>query len=172
MAREADAPVAPFGATRSGVTGLVPEARLIAGDGPIPAGSYGVTEGQVDAWVDELTGVVAMTLDGWQRLSDEPIEPEVTSDREQLLEYARTVIHNGAGSYLEAARHPERASVNDTSYAAVLWSRYTDGLDRLSAWLIRRLTDPRYVDDVPLAEASSGLDYAFPLPLFGDGLRF
>lgn len=166
-----DTPTPPFGATVDGVTALVPEARLV--DGTPAAGQYGVTVTQVQAWVDELTGVVAMTLDHWQRLSDEPVEPEDTSDRAQLCEYARTVIHNGAASYLEAARHPELASnVNDTSYAAVLWSRYTDGLDRVAAWLEKRLADQDPAD-TPEPQAATGFtDYAFPPPLIGDNLRF
>ncbi len=166
--RPADEEVAPFGATRVGVTALVPEARLIAGS-VVPVGRFGVTEAAVDGWVDELTGVLAMTLDGWQRLSDVPVEPEETSDRDQLREYAATVIHNGAASYLEAARHPERAAVNDSSYAAVLWARYTAGLDRLSAWLDRRLaaTDPADAPD----DTAGGPAFAFPEPLFVDGFR-
>lgn len=164
-----DTPVEPFGATVDGVTALVPEARLYAGDLPVPEGTYAVTVGQVTAWVEELTGVVAMTLTGWQRLSDEPVDPEETSDRDQLIEYARTVVHNGAASYLEAARHPERSSVNDTSYAAVLWQRYTDGLDRVATWLAGRLAAGEPGDT---ADAYAGPAYYFPEPLFGDGLRF
>lgn len=167
-----DTELPPFRATAAGAAALVPEARLIAGNGPIPEGTYGITEAQVEAWVEELTGVVAMTLTGWQRLSDEPVGPEVTSDRDQLVEYARTVIHNGAASYLEAARHPERANVNDTSYAAVLWQRYTDGLDRLAGWLAGRLARLEPGDEVLADAYAGGPAGSFPEPLFGDGLRF
>lgn len=177
MARAADAPVAPFGATRAGVTALVPEAKLVPGDGPLVAGQYGVTEAQVDAWVDELSESVAMTLDGWERLSvvdtlaADGTTILVVSDRERFLGSARTLVHNGAASYLEAARHPERAAVNDTSYAAVLWARYTDGLDRLAAWLLRRLEDPD-ADVTPEPDLHAGPLHNFPTPLIGDGLRF
>lgn len=166
-----DTELPPFRATVAGAWSLVPEAKLH--DGPvdtIPEGSYAVTVPQVEAWVAELSGVVAMTLTDWQRLTDEPVEPETTSDRDQLVTYARAVIHNGAASYLEAARHPERASVNDTSYAAVLWQRYTDGLDRLTAWLTRRLDVPGPGDEVPAG--AGGASFDFPAPLIGDGLRF
>lgn len=168
MARPADEPVAPFGATRKGVTDLVPEARLIAGDGPLPAGQYGITEAQVDRWVDELTGAVAMRLDGWQGLPAEPLAPELDSDRDQLTAYARTIIHNGAASYLEAARHPERSSVNDTTYAGLLWDRYKSGLDELATWLEVRLAAGAPTPDT----GGGGPAFSFPTPLVGDGLRF
>lgn len=174
MARTATAPVPPFGATRAGVVSLTPEAKLIAGD-TVPEGRYGVTEAQVDAWLDELSDAVAMVLDGWEGLDDTPVLAEdgvtvlVAGDRTRLIGAARTIVHNGAAAYLEAARHPERATVNDTSYAAVLWARYTAGLDRLAAWLTARLATPEPGDtDAALA----GPAYAFPAPLIGDSLRF
>lgn len=179
MARAANEPVAPFGATRAGVTGLVPEARLVAGEGPPPVGTYGVTEGTVDGWVDELSGAVAIRLDGWEALTNEPVVEDVAGvpttivegDRDRLRAWARSVVHNGAASYLEAARHPERAAVNDTSYAAVLWDRYVTGLDRVAAWLEARLANPDAGDTVTEA-AYAGPAYYFPDPLIGDGLRF
>lgn len=170
MARAADEPVAPFGATRVGVTALVPEARLTPGDGPLPAGKYGLTEAQVDRWVDELTDSAAMRLDGWQRLATDPVAPETTSDRDQLIGNVRNVIHNGAASYLDAARHPERANPTDSSYAEVLWARYRTGLDEVAAWLERRLAAPTGGDAT--APESAGIAYSFPAPLFGDELRF
>lgn len=158
---------APFDATVDGVTALVPEVRLWNSDQPIPNGTYAVTAEQVQAWVDELSGVVAMTLEGWQRISDEPVAPETTSDREQLIEYARTVVHNGAASYLEAARRPEQAQRSSTSYADVLWNRYTTGLDRLAAWLTRRLAQLEPGDTVE--ESTGGASWSFPCPIFLDG---
>jgi hypothetical protein len=165
---DVDEELTPFGASVQGTWSLVPEARLWNAEGMPAEGVYAVTAAQVRAWVEELTGVVAMTLDGWQRLSDEPVSPELTSDRDQLIEYARTVIHNGAASYLEAARHPERARQNDTSYAAVLWARYTDGLDRLSAWLTKRLAAGEPGDTPEPATDFGGGAFAFPLPTFPD----
>lgn len=168
---ETDTPVEPFGATVAGAWALVPEARLYDGPMPPPAGTYAVTVPQVDAWVREVSGAVAMRLTGWQGLNDEPVAPETTSDRDQLIEYARTVIHNGAASYLEAARHPERSSVNTESYSAVLWQRYRDGLEDLAGWIEKRLTAPEAGDELPV-DGAGGPIGSFPVPLFGDGVRF
>lgn len=178
MARTADQPVPPFGATRDGVTGLVPEARLTR-DNQLVEGRYGVSEGQVDRWIDELSGDVSVRLDGWERLSntatleDPQADPSVVlvaGDRDRLRAWAAGVVHNGAASYLEAARHPERAGVNDTSYAAILWDRYVTGLDTLAAWLTDRL-DAADDGDQPAADGG-GIAYSFPAPLVGDLLRF
>lgn len=177
MARAADAPVAPFGATRAGVTGLVPEARLVPGD-VLVVGKYGVTEAQVDRWLDELSGDVSVALDGWERLSNAPALAEdgvtvlVTGDRDRVKAWAAGVVHNGAASYLEAARHPERAAVNDTSYAAVLWDRYTAGLDKLTTWLAGRLADLDAGDVEEPSLEHAGPAFYFPTPLIGDRLRF
>lgn len=161
--------VEPFGATVNGVWSLVPEAKLFDGTpDELPVGQYAITIDQVYAWVEEISGTVAMLLTGWQRLNHEPVAPETTSDRAQLIEYARTVIHNGAGSYLEAARHPERATRNDTSYAAVLWDRYTTGLDRLAAWLKDRLAAGETDDTGDTPTVEDGAAFAFPCPTFAD----
>jgi hypothetical protein len=177
MPRAADEPVAPYGATRLGVTGLVPEARLLPGD-TIPVGKYGITEGQVDRWIDELSGSVAVLLDGWERLTDIAVldDDEVTviivGDRTRLRSSARDLVHNAVASYVEAGRHPERAGVNDTSYAAVLWARYTDGLEQLVAWLTKRLDDLEPGDEPDAEVDAGGPAFYFPTPLIGDGLRF
>jgi hypothetical protein len=166
------ATVPPFGANLAGVKAFVPEVVLLTGN--VLVGKFGVQEAQVMAWLDEMSGTVAMTLDGWERLDDTPTEREVAvgevppdSDREQLRRFARTVIHNGAASYLEAARHPERATVNDTSYAAVLWARYLTGLEQLAAWLTRRLAAGG-TDDTT-GDYPGGASFNFPRPIFPDG---
>ncbi len=168
-----DDPIPPFGATVSGVASLVPEATLRDGTQPAVEGQYRITYEQVAAWVTEISGAVAMRLDGWQNLPGRTPEdvkpPETTPDRDQLVEYARTVIHNGAASYLEAARHPERAQVNTESYAAVLWARYRDGLADLIAWLAARLGND---GELPGEDGTGGIGFCFPPPLFGDLLRF
>ena len=174
MARTPVAPVAPYGATRAGVTGLVPEARLVPGD-VLVEGRYGVPEAQVDRWLDELSGDVSVRLDGWERLTDTPVVDEldvvlIEGDRTRLRAWAAGVIHNGAASYLEAARHPERSSVNEDSYSAVLWARYVTGLDKLAAWLTLRLVEADPGDAVD--PASLGPAFYFPEPLVGDRLRF
>lgn len=159
-------PRAPFGATIAGVNALVPEATLLSAPTP---GQYGVTTGQVDAWLDELSGRVAMRLDGWQVLPTIPVAPETTSDRDQAAAYARDVVQNGAASYLEAARHPERASVNTTTYAAVLWERFTAGLEDVAGFVARRLAkgDPTTGGDTAAGSSSSSVG-AFPDPTFID----
>lgn len=178
--RPSGEPVAPYGANRDGVTALVIEARLIPGDGTphVPGGPLGATEAQVDAWIDELSDTVAMTLDGWERLSDTTIYADdgttvvVLGDRTRLIGAARTIVHNGAASYLEAARHPERATPNDTSYAQVLWTRYEAGLERLVLWLTKRLATPDAGDTGAAEPALGGGIGAFPAPTFGDDVRW
>lgn len=165
MAIRTDTPVDPFGATVDGVTALVPEVRLA--EAPLPVGKYAVTVQQVRAWVEELSAAVAMRVDGWHRLAVEPDDGEQTSDRDQFLAFARTVVHNGVASYTEAARHPERPS----AYAAVLWDRYTTGRDELVGWLTDRLATST-AGDTPEQPSVSGLAWSFPSPLIGDSLRF
>lgn len=170
----ADDPVPPFGATRAGVTALVPEAQVVAELAP---GRRGVTEAQLDAWLAELSGRVARALDGWETLPDEP-DPaeteagETLSDREELILAARGVVHNGAASYLEAARHPEQAGKATTTYAAVLWQRFEDGLAELVDWLAIRLERGDPADTGDGLVGAPGLAYAFPDPTFTAGLRF
>lgn len=177
MPREATDLVPPFGATREGVLALVPEVRLRAADTEPAPGQYGITAAHVDSWIDDLTDSVAMALDGWERLSnvavygDDNVTVVVLGDRDRLRGSARTLIHNGVASYVEAARHPERAAVNDTSYAEVLWRRYTDGLDRLVLWFRGRLANPEDGDELG-GVAHGGPAFGFPAPLFGDSLRF
>lgn len=167
-------PIAPYGATVNGVTALVPEVKLWTSDQPLPEGTYRITATQVAEWVAELSDTISMELDGWDRLSQDPTLAEdgttvlIVSDLERFVDAARTIVHNGAASYLEAARHPERARNADTSYAAVLWQRYTDGLTRLTAWLTKRLAEPES-GDTPEPEAAIGGAWSFPCPTFADG---
>lgn len=164
-------PVGPFGATVKGVTDLAPHARLATA--PLAPGQYGVTRETVVRWLEELSGNLAIRLDGWRRLADTlapedvDVDPPLLTDRQQFARYARDLVQNAAASYLEDARHPERAEPNGTQYGAVLWARYTTGLDELEAWLIRRLNDPT-ADDANRPRVLAN----FPPPLFGDGLRF
>lgn len=130
--------VAPFGAHVAGVLALVPEARVPKA-AEVPAGRHAVTEEQVLEWLVGLSARLAVRLDGWERLKVEPEEPETLSDRDTFVAHAADLVHNGAASYLEAARYPERAGKSTTSYDAVLWQRFVDGLDDLAAWLERRL---------------------------------
>lgn len=171
MALDPNAPVGAFGATINGVAWLVPEATLRDGSIPAPTGVYGVTYEAVHAWIVEVSGMTELVLDGWQGLPTTPREPETTSDRDQFISAVRTIVHNGAASYLEAARHPERANVNTESYAAVLWNRYTVELDRLADWLRAKLANTGTGPDESTGD-NGGLGYGFPPPLFGDLVRF
>lgn len=179
---ETAAPRGPFGATVDGVIALVPTARLLddtAVPVPVPTGglepgrgggTFAVSVSTVAAWVEELSARLALRLDGWQRLTATPVAPETTSDRDQLVAFARDLVHNGAASYLEAARYPERSAAATTSYAAVLWARFESGLADLSTWLERRLEDGTDVADAP---ALAGVPAAsFPPPRFLDSLVF
>ncbi|MEG1971278.1 MAG: hypothetical protein RR101_14295 [Burkholderiaceae bacterium] len=161
-------PVAPFGATVQGAADLVPEARLR--DAPPTAGQFGITVAQAAAWVVELTGVVALRLDRWERLSDRAPAEGVPSDRASLVDAARTIVHNGVGSYIEDARHPERSSVNTTEYGAVLWERYRTQLDDLAEWLRRRLANPDDGDEG--AGGIGGAAGGFPPPFITDTIRW
>lgn len=141
-------PVPPFGATVAGVEALLPDATIYD---VLPAGRKGVTKAQTAAWLDELSGRVAIRLGGWARLratvlDGEPVD--AATPYTQLVDAARTVVHNGAASYVEAARFPERAAAADTSYAGVLWARFTDGLADLAGWLERELAEADNVDVV------------------------
>lgn len=161
----------PFGVTVDGVTSLVPEVRLWNSDDPLPTGTYKITATQVVAWLEELTDAVSIATDGWERLSVTPtLDVDGTtvlieSDRDRFIGTARTIVHNGAASYLEAARRPESAARTESSYADVLWNRYETGLTRLVAWLTLRLDVPEPGDTDPDAGA---LAYAFPCPTFPD----
>lgn len=170
MAIDPTAPIGPFGATVNGVSGLVPEATLRDEDTPSPEGQYRVTREAVAGWIRQVSGAAALILDGWQGLSTTPRDPEVDSDRDQFIAYVSTIVECGAASYLEAARHPERSSVNTESYSAVLWARYIDGLDRIAAWLRDKLANAGTGPDEPAGD-SGGVSWSFPAPLFGDCLR-
>lgn len=157
----ADDPVAPFDATVAGVTALVPEATVV--DTVVP-GQRAVTRDQVASWVAALSANVDARLTARSRLdADDPRSVAVVAA-------ARDLVHNGAASYLEAARHPERASKTDTSYAEVLWARYTDGLVALAATLDGWLDDGA---GVPLAPSQLvHAAWCMPAPRLPDHVRW
>lgn len=83
---------------------------------------------------------------------------------------ARSLAELGAAAMVEDAGFPERAAVNvtDTSYGAVLWARYREGLDTLvaatDAELERRRTLAHQVDASPAVSS--------PDPTFRLNTRF
>lgn len=166
-------PTPPFGASVDGVQGLVPEARLLE-QPPASPTSRGVTRGQVEGWLEELTGVVELRLDGWRGLraeaSPEEVAAGVDAPRVRLVRWARAAIQTAAASYVEAARFPERASKADTSYAEVLWRRYESLIADLATWLTDALEDGTPGGDVTGTGGAAG---SFPPASFTpDTLRW
>lgn len=160
-------PVPPFSATVDGAAALVPEATLPEALGP---GERGVTVGQVAAWVASLSGRLEVRLTGWRRLRDVPTDEETAAGdlapRDRLRAAAADLVHNGAASYLEAARFPERAAQSDTSYAAVLWARFVEGEDLLATWLEAELDTDGAGDGDVVDLGLGGIGYSFPAASF------
>lgn len=158
-------PVPPFGTTVAGVLALVPEAKLVTEEAKA-AGAKGVTELDVLGWLDGLSATVSLRLDGWEQLEAVATdELDSLPDRELFVARARDLVHNGAASYLEAARYPERAGRAGTSYDTVLWARFEAGLLELAGWLSRRVD----TGDSGVASAAPSLAYSFPEPSFTPG---
>ncbi len=131
------AAVPPFGATVDGVRALIPEAVI---PDEAPPRSKLVVSGQVVVWLADLSRRVSLRLAGWEALRLVQTDAEallgLAAPRERLAAYARDLVHNGAASYTESARHPERAQ---DGYAAVLWTRFLDGLGELRLWMAAEL---------------------------------
>lgn len=148
-------PVDPFGCTVADVAALVPEATILASRS---AGQKGVTEADVTDWITRLSSETAVALHRWSNL------PE--GQRTSITTTARNLVANGAASYLEAARAPERAAIaNTASYAQVLWERYTSGVKALAVTVNEWLTQD------PSGVSGSGAA-AFPKPVIPDRARW
>lgn len=152
--------VASWGCSVDGVQALLPDAVFPTTMTP---GQKGLTRSQVETWLIELSGVAALRLTGFTKL----VDPErITA----LTDAARDAVHNGAASYVEAARHPDRAGKGATSYADVLWSRFTDRLTDLAELLEEWLTDP---DDATTGDAPGPSPaFSFPASAVPDTLRW
>ena len=158
-------PVPPFGATVAGVLALVPEAKLVT-QADRDAGRHGVTVEDVLGWLAGLSATVSLRLDGWEQLEAATTdELDSLPDRELFVARARDLVHNGAASYLEAARYPERAGRAGTSYDTVLWARFEAGLLELAGWLSRRVD----TGEAGASVAAPSLAYSFPEPSFTPG---
>lgn len=126
-----------WGATPDGVSALLPHATITDTLAP---GQKGVTTADVQLWIDDLSARVAARVIGWDSLRIEY--------QDAVRSTAADLVHNGAASYAEAARFPERASNQHggTSYPEILWERYTSGLEALAAqvteWLAESGTEP------------------------------
>lgn len=157
-------PVPPFAATVDGVRALLPDAQILD---TLPPGRRGVTAGQVAGWLAELSGRADLRLTAWRRLRAEPTDIEdlagEQAPRARFEAAMRDAVHNGAASYTEAARFPERAALSDTSYAAVLWARYTLALAELEAWMAVELDDTD-ADDTAIEPGHTAGTVAFSFP--------
>lgn len=166
-------PVEPFDATVAGVRNLLPHADIVD---TLPTGRRGVTTGMVAAWLAELSGKVDLRLSGWRRLrAQQTIEEAAAGHDAPLARFmgaARDIVHNGAGSYTEAARFPERATSEESSYSGVLWQRYQDGLAELAAWLEEELTTPGGEVEPGPDVASASPAYSFPDAFPWSSVRF
>lgn len=162
-----NAQVPPWGATVNGALSLLPDAVLLGQEPSANGANRGVSRLRAYAWVEELSGQVALRLDGWSTLSADLNDDTQLSDRDNLKTSARSLVHNGVASYIQAARY----SGDDRSgYATILWERYTTGLDVLTGWLTRRLEgeDPAAQD----GGAIGGAVGRFPPPFYRDQMRF
>lgn len=156
-------PIAPWGATVGGVVDLLPQAAFPETLSP---GQKGVSKVMVTRYLTELSGMVALRLAGYERLTDEARQAAV-------LTAARDLVHNGAASYAQAARFPEQASPNKDSYSTILWERYRAGLELLATQLDEWLEDPD--DATPEGPAADGLGASygqFPDPYFHERMAF
>lgn len=173
-----------YGTTVADVQALMPEAKFYETAQAIPPGKYGVTVGQVEAWIGEVSAMVGLRLDGWQRLAGAvTVDPGDGSgavrvdidgaalwvmpgtDAARIAGAASTVVANAVAAYAEGARHPERAAVADTSYEHVLWTRYQTGLTALLEWWERNKPAPAAGDTASAGGHASGV---FPAPVFLD----
>ncbi|KWW97404.1 hypothetical protein LI90_4376 (plasmid) [Carbonactinospora thermoautotrophica] len=152
----------PWGASVDGAAALVPEATI---PDTLQPGQRGVTRAQVEQWVTDLCQRVLVRLAGWERIRDD-------ARRAAVQAAARDLVHQGVASYIEGARHPERAGLSETSYAAVLWRRFTEGLEELAAQVAEWLADPDDATPDADVEAASAPAWCFPAPVFTDDLRF
>ncbi len=163
------APAPPFAATVAGVRALIPEATI---PDVLPAGRKGVITAQVTGWLTELSNRVDLRVAGWRRLRVDQNTAEAADGTPAPLDRfkgaARDVVHNGAASYTEAARYPERARVADSSYAGVLWERFETGLAELAAWVDTELTG----DDVDTGVIEPGNDPDTPAGNFPPATRW
>lgn len=109
----------PYDATADGVRALVPNVPITANSRP--------SEAQVAGWIVELAAHVDARLG--------PLDDLDAANVARIETEARRLVHLGAAAYTEDAAHPERASKADTRYGAVLWARFTQGLDALEVTL-------------------------------------
>jgi len=151
--------VGVFAALVDAVYRLAPDAERISetnNDARMPTP---ITEETVKAWVIEVSDAVSIGIGPWGNLTGDTLE--------RVRAAARAVVANGAASYLQAARYPTKSTLNDSSYAGVLWERYKEGLANLKALIAELLEDGG--EDIVVPGAGSGGGFgSFPAPYFLD----
>lgn len=149
-----------FNTTVESVYALAPEAERVTDPNtsrmPTP-----ITEATIGGWITDLSAQVAGAA-----LRLNLIDPGPVLDG--LYASARSVVACGAASYLEAARYPTRASLNDSTYAGVLWARFTTGTTALVAQLNAVIVDAGV--EVETTGTESGPFGYFPRKYFTDGM--
>ncbi|QOP66252.1 hypothetical protein SEA_PIPPA_11 [Arthrobacter phage Pippa] len=164
-----------WGVTVDEVSALAPHIGLYDGSTtePTPADDvFGetakgkVSRAEVEQFITDVAGRVDLRL--W-RLS------RIVPDSHPATVLARAchdLVVTGAAHYLVAAAFPSNAALNeDTSLSGLLWRRFTDGLDSLSAQLDAIIDegDDTVVLPTKLRAAASG---NFPPVTFPDELRW
>lgn len=146
-----------FGCTVDAVYQLAPEAERLTD----PAGSAlatPITESTVQQWIIDVSSALSAGIGDWA---------DLTGDTLLGVQAAgRAVVACGAASYLEAARYPTHSSMNDSSYAGVLWLRYTEGMASLAA-TVKAAVDAGGEDVTPDVR-ESGPFGSFPPAYFAD----
>lgn len=118
------AEIGTFKCTVDLVYALCPEAERVT-DSNQSGLNTPITEVTVEQWVLDLDASVNAAIGAWSVITG--------TTRDEIVAAGRRVVADGAASYLEAARYPTRASLNDSTYAGVLWERYLAGVAALRA---------------------------------------
>jgi len=150
----------PFGLTIADVHRLVPYRQLPSAPARgYPPETVSLTQEDIQAWIAQLSGDILGRLALGSAL--------FTVDARawgQVWLMCRDAVSNGVASYWEAAFYPERAGVNDTTYAGVLWQRYLRSVEAIDA-LVQTL----------LAQSPGGGDGGAGIPeppIFVEGVGF
>lgn len=181
-------PANPYSVTVEAVHSLVPYRRLDVPTGSAPAGTATVSEADILRWIADLSQsltarlmVLAGAADIIVIAEDGTLTAGTLPDAAErfaiISGVARDAVTNGAASYWEAAMNPERQGVNDTTYAGVLWARYTAGIGALETlmgqWLSQGEIPGGGIDDGGFMYPGYGwISSLFPPPAFSDSIRW
>lgn len=157
-----------WGVTVAEVAALASHADLKPGSVTDPefgnAVTRSVTSLDTKRWIENVAADVDLRLHRRSQLTAEP--------QAKIVKAAKTVILNGAASYLVDAAYPARAGVNDnSSYGAVLWNRYKTGLEELVELIDEWIAKDKEEEEEN-AEGSLGISSFFPEPKFPDDLKW